>query len=146
METILPSVSIFGGLSEAAVNLLAREAHRIVARPTTSIIKEGEPGNHLFLIESGSVRVCKRCGLPDETELDRLGSTEFFGEMCILETLPRSATVQAITDVVLFRISSIAFYHLHQEMPDQFSILVLNIARDLSRRLRRLDEIFAARH
>ena len=38
------------------------------------------------------------------------------------------------------------FHHLYQDMPRQYSILVLNIARDLSRRLRHLDELFAARH
>ena len=146
MQPLLPTVSLLGGLSEPALELLAREGQRVAEKAGTQILKEGESGNHLFLIESGSVRVCKKCGQPGETELDRLGQGEFFGEMCILETLPRSATVQAASDVVLFRISSMAFYHLHQELPDQFSLLVLNVARDLSRRLRRLDEIFAARH
>lgn len=146
MEPLLPSVSLFGGLNDPALKLLGREAHRVTVKAGLPILKEGETGNQLFLIESGSVRVCKRFGQPDETELDRLGHGEFFGEMCILETLPRSATVHALGDVVLFRVSSMAFYHLHLEMPDQFCLLVLNIARDLSRRLRRLDEIFAARH
>ena len=146
MQPLLPTVSLLGGLSEPALQLLAREGQRVIENAGTVILKEGEPGHHLFLIESGSVRVCKKFGEPGETELDRLGHGEFFGEMCILETLPRSATVQAATEVVLFRISSMVFYHLHQELPDQFSLLVLNVARDLSRRLRRLDEIFAARH
>ena len=146
MQTVLPAVSILDGLSEAAITLLAKEAQRVVAEPGLRVISEGEPGEHLFLIESGSVRVCKRCGQPGETELDRLGPGEFFGEMCILETLPRSASVQAVNEAVVFRISSSAFYRLYQELPDQFAVLVLNIARDLSRRLRRIDDIFAARH
>jgi CRP-like cAMP-binding protein len=66
--------------------------------------------------------------------------------MCILETLPRSATVQAMVDSTLLSLSSVTFYHLYHEMPAQHSILVVNIARDLSRRLRHLDEAFAARH
>ncbi|MBI4662167.1 MAG: cyclic nucleotide-binding domain-containing protein [Verrucomicrobia bacterium] len=146
MGTAFLSVSLFGGLNEDAVKLLEEEAQRVLAGAGDTILQEGEPGNDLFLIESGSVRICKKCGQPGETELDRLGPGEFFGEMCILETLPRSATVQATSDVVLLRISSMTFYHLHQRLPDQFSLLLLNVARDLSRRLRRLDEIFAARH
>lgn len=146
MQQLLATVSLLGGLDEPALKLLTREAQRVAEKAGALILKEGDPGHHLFLIESGSVRVCKKCGQPDEIELNRLGPGEFFGEMCILETLPRSATVQAVSDVVLYRISSMAFYHLHQQLPEQFCILALNIARDLSRRLRRLDEKFAARH
>jgi len=146
MQQLLATVALLGGLNEPALKLLTREARRVTASAGAEILKEGDPGHHLFLIESGSVRICKKYGQPGETELCRLGPGDFFGEMCILETLPRSATVQAESDVVLYRISSIAFYHLHQQLPEQFCLLVLNIARDLSRRLRRLDEIFAARH
>mgnify|MGYP001592975969 CR=1 len=133
-------------MNEASLSLLAHEAQRVVIQAGAPIVREGETGNQLFLIVSGSVRVCKRWGEADETELIKLGPNDFFGEMCILETLPRSATVQAVAKTVLFRISSITFYHLYQKIPDQYTMLVLNIARDLSRRLRRLDEIFAARH
>ena len=146
METALPPVAILGGLTEPALSLLSKEAHRLVVGPGAIVVREGEPGNQLFLIESGSVRVCKRWGQPDETEFAQLGPKDFFGEMCILETLPRSATVQAITETVLFRLSAMTFYHLYKALPDQYGFLVLNIARDLSRRLRRLDEAFAARH
>ena len=75
-----------------------------------------------------------------------MGVGDFFGEMCILETLPRAATVLAVTDATLYSLTSMAFYHLYEVMPGQYSILVLNIARDLSRRLRHLDDVFAARH
>jgi len=43
-------------------------------------------------------------------------------------------------------VASTAFYYLFEKMPKQHSILILNLARDLSRRLRHLDEVFAARH
>jgi CRP-like cAMP-binding protein len=110
------------------------------------IVREGDPGNLLFLIGRGKVRVCKNFAQPDEVELVTLGPKDFFGEMCILETLPRSATVQAVIPSTIFALPARAFHHLYQALPAQYSILVLNIARDLSRRLRRLDEMFAARH
>jgi len=66
--------------------------------------------------------------------------------MCILETLPRSATVQATEDATLYSLSSIVFYQLYESLPRQYGILLVNIARDLSRRLRHLDEVFAGRH
>jgi CRP-like cAMP-binding protein len=98
------------------------------------------------LIGTGAVRVCKNLGRADEIELAKFGPRDFFGEMCILETLPRCASVQATEHTVLQSLTSLAFHHLYEAMPRQYSILVLNIARDLSRRLRRVDEVFASRH
>jgi CRP-like cAMP-binding protein len=91
------------------------------------------------------VRVCKRFDRADEVELARLRAGNFFGEMCILETLPRAATVQAVPATRLYTLSSQTFYHLFKTMPDQYSLLLLNIARDLSRRLRHLDDLYSDR-
>jgi CRP/FNR family cyclic AMP-dependent transcriptional regulator len=146
VRALLQNVPIFAGLEENALNLLLDRALETDAPAGTLMVCEGELGNRFYLIASGSVRVCKNFGQSHQVDLATLGPGEFFGEMCILETLPRSATVQAITDTVTVSLSSMAFYRLYTKMPDQYSILVLNIARDVSRRLRHLDEIFAARH
>jgi CRP-like cAMP-binding protein len=146
MRALLQKVPIMAGLDEPAVSMLTERAVESKAPAGGVIIKEGEAGNRFFLVAQGSVRVCRRFGEPDEVELARLGERDFFGEMCILETLPRSATVQAVVDTTLYSLTSMTFYHLYQSMPDQYSILLLNIARDLSRRLRHLDDVFAARH
>jgi CRP/FNR family cyclic AMP-dependent transcriptional regulator len=142
----LQNVPIFAGLNQSALNLLWERAKEIKTPAGGVVVREGEAGNRLFLVGEGQVRVCKHFGQPDELELATLAPGNFFGEMCILETLPRSATVQAVTDATLFALTSLVFYHLYEAMPAQHSILVLNIARDVSRRLRHLDEVFAARH
>lgn len=144
MITLLQGVPIFTGLEVDALELLLAHARQQEHPAEGLIVREGEPGNSLFLIGNGRVRVCKNFAQPDEVELITMGPKDFFGEMCILETLPRAATVQAITPSTLFALSSGAFHHLYKVMPAQYSILLLNIARDLSRRLRRLDEMFAA--
>jgi CRP-like cAMP-binding protein len=141
----LQNVPIFAGLDEAALNLLWDRAKEVKAPAGELVVREGETGNRLFVVGEGQVRVCKHFGQPGEVELAKLSPGNFFGEMCILETLPRSATVQAVTHTTLYSLTSLAFYHLYEQMPAQHSILVLNIARDVSRRLRHLDEVFAAR-
>ena len=146
MDFAMRNVTIFAGLDDTAMALLKERASKMIAPAGTVILREGEPGNHLYLIASGSVRVCKRFDRTDELELARLKAGDFFGEMCILETLPRTATVLTGSDAILYALPSVAFYELFKEKPDQYGILILNIARDVSRRLRRLDEIFAARH
>lgn len=146
MRVMLQNVPILAGLDEAALNLLWNRASESKASAGSVIVREGEVGNRFFLVGAGSVRVCKHFGQPDEVELARLGTGDCFGEMCILETLPRAATVQAVAETTLYSLTSLAFYHLYQTLPGQHSILIVNIARDLSRRLRHLDKVFAARH
>ncbi len=146
MRGALRNVPILAGLDDAAVALLTERAVESKMPAQSVIVREGETGNRFFLIQSGGVRVCKNFGQPKEVELVRMGKGDFFGEMCILETLPRSATVQATADTTLYSLSSIVFYQLYESMPRQYGILLVNIARDLSRRLRHLDEVFAARH
>jgi CRP-like cAMP-binding protein len=142
----LQNVPIFAGLNDAALNMLWDHAKEVKASAGGIVVREGETGNRLFVVGEGQVRVCKHFGQSGEVELAKLAPGNFFGEMCILETLPRSATVQAITNATLYTLTSLSFYHLYEQMPAQHSILVLNIARDVSRRLRHLDEAFAARH
>ena len=146
MTLLLANVPIFCGVDDEAQRRLLRSSDERTAQADQVILHEGEMGNRLFIIVSGSVRVCKRFGQPGEVLLATLGPTDFFGEMCILEAQPRSATVVATTETVLLSIPASAFYQLFHEVPAQYGILVLNIARDLSRRLRRLDDSFAARH
>ena len=146
VEPIFKHVTIFAGLADSSLSLLMARARPMTVSEYGVIVREGELGNQLYLIVSGSVRICKRFGQPDEVELARLGAGDFFGEMCILETLPRAATVQSTAETTLYALPSLAFYDLFRADPEQYSILILNIARDVSRRLRRLDEIFAALH
>lgn len=137
-------IPIFAGLKPEALSFLTSKSKDLSSQAGEMIVHEGEVGNKMFLIRSGEVRVWKGKKSANPVEIARLTTGDFFGEMCILETLPRAASVEAAIDSQLCSLSSIVFYQFYQSMPDQYSILVLNIARDLSRRLRRLDEAFAA--
>jgi CRP/FNR family transcriptional regulator, cyclic AMP receptor protein len=143
---LLQGVPIFAGLAEKALEVLLEHTKEKKYSENGVIVHEGEMCSILFVIGSGSVRLFKNFGKVDQVEFATLGSKDFFGESCILDTLPRLATVQAACPTTVFTISSMAFYHLYEYMPAQHSILLLNIARDLSRRIRALDIVFAARH
>lgn len=145
MHVHLAGVPIFAGLSDETMDLFLQRAELSTAAPGDLIVREGEPGSKFYLIKSGAVRIVKKLGAPDEVQLARLEARDFFGEMCVLETLPRAASVVAAESTEILAIPSTAFYHLYRARPDQYSILVLNIARDLSRRLRKLDEAYTAK-
>jgi CRP-like cAMP-binding protein len=65
--------------------------------------------------------------------------------MCVVDPVPRAASVRALKPVRAIEIKAATLHHLFQKMPDQYAIVVLNLARDMARRLRKLDEAFAAR-
>jgi CRP/FNR family transcriptional regulator, cyclic AMP receptor protein len=64
--------------------------------------------------------------------------------MSMIECVTRSASLRAIEETFLFALKGTALYRLYRRQPDQYAIVILNIARDLSRRLRSIDEKFAA--
>jgi len=142
VEKYLEGVPIFAGLDQGALDLLLANSRRIDAETGELIVHEGDSSNEMFVIGEGEVRVWKHHGTPEQVEIAVMGQKDFFGEMCMLETLPRAATVEALSRCILVGIKSSAFYRLYQARPDQHAILILNLARDLSRRIRALHQRF----
>jgi CRP/FNR family cyclic AMP-dependent transcriptional regulator len=142
VEKFLEGVPIFAGLDAGALELLLANSRRIETAHGELIVREGDSSNEMFVIGEGEVRVWKHFGSPEQVELAIMGPKDFFGEMCMLETLPRAATVEALTPCVCVGVKSSAFYRLYQARPEQHAILILNLARDLSRRIRALHRRF----
>ena len=145
MLTDLRAVPIFAGLDESALSLLVQRARRKCFEPGAVILREGETGGEFYLVTNGLVSVVKR-GPHGKVGLAKLGVGESFGEMCILDNQPRAATIVADKVTELLCLPTSVFHDLWEVAPVQFGTLLLNIARDLSRRLRRIDEVFAATH
>jgi CRP-like cAMP-binding protein len=143
-EQILKGIPVFAGLGDAALSLLAQAVEEAKFRAGEVIMHEGEPGNRMFIIRSGKVEVVKYLSQPSETVLGVLEAKNFMGEMSIVDSVARSASVRAIEDTTLFSLRGIDLYRLFKKYPDQYAIVILNIARDLARRLRSIDEKFAA--
>lgn len=91
------------------------------------IFKEGDAGSEFFVIQSGKVDV--RLG---NRQLGTLGDNDIFGEMALIDTAPRSATVVAATDVKIVPVGERQFLFLVSQTPH----FALNVMRTLARRLR----------
>jgi CRP/FNR family cyclic AMP-dependent transcriptional regulator len=143
-QDFLASIPIFAGLNTGALTEIATAAEEAAFRTGDIIVLEGEPGNRMFIIFSGRVEVVKHLAQPRETILAVLRPKDFLGEMSIIECVARSASVRAVEDTSLFALKGTDLYRLFKRYPDQYAILILNIARDLSRRLRAIDEKFSA--
>jgi CRP/FNR family cyclic AMP-dependent transcriptional regulator len=141
----LAAIPVLAGTDSAAQMLLAREGIVHDFAPGAWIVREGAEGHALFILVEGEVDIVKQAGLAHAVTLARLHRGAFFGEMCVVEPQPRAASVCAVTAVRAIEIKAATLHHLFKQMPGQYSIVLLNLARDMARRLRHLDEVFAAR-
>ena len=142
---LLGRMHIFAGLDDAALSALTAACRRSEGKPGEWIVREGTSGREMYLIESGGVEVVKGAGTPYEKVLASLGPGNFFGEMSLIECMIRSASIRCSEASSFYSLRNEDLLKLFQQRPDQYAILILNIARDLSRRLRAMDEVFAAR-
>lgn len=133
---------MLAGLSPDAIQFLSTLAREELFSAGSTIIGEGETGNRMFFIAAGHVAVVKRRETVAPVPLARLGPGQFFGEMSLVESVARSASVVAEDAVTVFTLKGTDFHRLYRHMPAQYGIVMLNIARDLARRLRALDEKF----
>ena len=97
----LLSSRLFRGIPEATVAQIIEPFERHGVRADTVIVREGEAGDSLFIIESGLVEVYLQNATGETTFLTRLGPGETFGEMSVLTGEPRSANVRAAAHTVV---------------------------------------------
>jgi len=141
----LADTPVLKGITEPALQLLADEGIIREYVPNDLIVVEGEFGRSLFILIEGDVEVVKHYSTARAVTLAQLHSRNFFGEMCVVDPIPRGATVRAISNVTAIEIKATTLYRVFQQMPGQYTIVLLNLARDMARRLSILDEAFAAR-
>jgi CRP/FNR family cyclic AMP-dependent transcriptional regulator len=131
-------LSVLAGLDEDALRFLQELATEESYPAGGVIVREGERGDRVYFVRSGRVRVVKEPAV----QLAEFGPGDFFGEMSLVESVVRSATVIATEPTTVSALRGMDFYKLYRQRPDQYGIVMLNIARDLARRLRSLDEHF----
>ncbi len=129
----LRQVELFAPLDEAELGLLAAEARVERFGAEERVLRQGDPGDSLFVVREGRVRVVLQAGGTDR-ELAVLGAGDFFGEMSLMTGEPRRATVIAATDVVCYVIGHAAVERLLGAAPR----LAEEISAILSLRLGRL--------
>jgi len=127
-------VTLRGGSEEMAVEqrLFARFGKEVPKG--TILFRENEPGQEMYIIQSGSVRISKKVRDIEKT-LTILGKGEFFGEMSILNDKPRSATAEVIEDAKLLVIDPQTF----ETMIRNNAEIALRIIKHLSARLQGAD-------
>lgn len=128
-EAALSTVPLFDGFSKRHLRRLAAEADVVEFDPGRPIVEEGQAGEALFVILSGSARVVR-----DGKTVATLIPGDFFGELSALDGGPRTASVVPETPVEVLRV----FRHTLRLMVTEEPGLVVGLLEGLARRMRQV--------
>ena len=139
----LRNIGLFGALSDDVLEYLSTLLSVETPPAGATLFREGEDANAMFVVINGEVEVLKKSKRTVEARVAVLGPGDWFGEMSIVDIQPRSATVRALAPSRLLRVTSADLDALYRHDLRSYAIIILNLARELSRRLRVADGILA---
>jgi CRP/FNR family transcriptional regulator, cyclic AMP receptor protein len=108
----LQGIDVFAGLSKGELEKLSRWTFELEVPAGEELTKEGRLAHEFFVIEDGAAEVRQ-----NGERIAELGAGDFFGEIGLLETERRTATVTATTDLRVIVMSAHEFRRLDQELP-----------------------------
>lgn len=139
----LRQVGLFGAVNDEVLEFLAGKLVVLQPSPGDVVFHEGDAARDMFVVMNGEMEVLKKSHHGVEARVALLGPGDWFGEMSILDVQPRSATVRVLAPSRVLRIAASDLDALYRHDVKAYAIIVLNVARELSRRLRVADGLLA---
>lgn len=133
----LDRVALFADLESASLQQLAQVMRRRTFRAGEAIFHRDDPGQVLYVIKDGRVRIRLTSAEGQEVALDVFGPGESFGEMAILDGQPRSADAIAIDKVEVFTLQRQDFISVIRNQPD----IAVEVMKSLSKRIRQCNQM-----
>ncbi|MCU0848128.1 MAG: GGDEF domain-containing protein [Spirochaetes bacterium] len=139
----LKKVEIFSLLTPEETEWIVTLFRERNYKKNSLLFKEGDRGNELFIIRSGSV--ASYILTPDgmDREIAKFAEGNFFGEMSIFENAPRSATCRAVNDSLLMSLQDDDFYRIIEEKPDIAVKIMYRMLNITTQRLRDTGEFLS---
>jgi len=131
----LGQVPLFSEMDASGLKLLAFTSERLTYTEGEDLFKQGDPGDAAYVILEGNVDIVVGTG-NEELVVNKLGMNELVGEMALLSTKPRSATVRARSNVTVLELKKDLFLELIEGNPH----MAAHIARVVSDRLYSMTE------
>lgn len=131
---MLDRISIFAGLSESQLKTLFSLLHSVRYKAGEHVFEAGQQPTHIYVVKSGRVKLIV---WEDETPLEMVvfESGQCFGEASVIGIQPHKGTAIAEEQTELIVLSRENLMSIYESDKEMFSILVLNIAREVCRRL-----------
>ena len=131
--------ALLAGISDEIYNIISEKISLVHCSPSEIIFEENDPGDSLYLIAKGSVKISKRGRAGQQETLAYLMESDFFGEMALVDNNSRSAQAAAVDQVVVGRIDQGGWDLLLQLAPQQ---VLANFTRSVTKRLRHNNQHF----
>jgi CRP/FNR family transcriptional regulator, cyclic AMP receptor protein len=141
----LQNSRLFAGLLPEESEMLADLSQGKRLQAGEVIFEQGEPGDSLCLLVEGEVDIIRKRPDGSARVISTLRAPDFFGEMALVDREPRSATVRARTEASLLCLSNKNLQSFARVYKNAFTLVVINISRVLSARLRETNEKLASR-
>jgi len=130
---------LFEGIEPDLLKQIRKQVDVLEFKSGEVVFHEGDPGDSLYLVGEGSVKISKEDRGGREQILDYIKPGNFFGEMALLEGKPRSAMATAAEPTLLGAVKEETFQHLLELAPSR---LHMNFLRSISERLRSVNSHF----
>jgi CRP/FNR family cyclic AMP-dependent transcriptional regulator len=143
IESVLPilsEIALFGGFSDSQLHEIFKYVEECVFKPGEIIFQKGEDPSHIYIVKKGKIDLLiteQGVVLKKKT----LTTGDCFGEASLMGMRKHTATAVAVEDSDALVLSWQALLRLRKEDSQLFSFLMMNIARELARRLELTDEI-----
>ena len=135
-EEVVRRAPLFTALDEAAALSLRASMDTVKIAKGSILFKEGDDGEHLYVIVDGKLKLGTSSGDGRENLLSILGPGEMFGELSLFDPGPRTSTATAVTDAKLLSLSHEKVIPWLKQNPE----VSLQLLTRLSQRLRRTNE------
>ncbi len=139
MDEALRKAGLFQGVDPEDVEALASEFEILEATRGQILFHEGEPGDSLYIVLSGKVKLGRRASDGRENLVAVMGPSDQFGELSLFDPGPRTATAVVVTDGRVARLPKAALQKWVEERPQ----IALQLLRVVARRLRRTNTMLA---
>jgi CRP-like cAMP-binding protein len=136
-EAVIRKAPLFSGLDSSAADSLRTSMNLVKLRKGQSLFKEGDDGDHLYVVSSGKVKLGTKSVDGRENLLMILGPGDMFGELSLFDSGPRTATATAVTDSKLLALGQDKVIPWVREHPE----VSLQLLARLASRLRRTNEV-----
>jgi len=134
-ETLIRSVPIFSGLSAETLNFIMQQSEQVNYPAGSYFFREGDSGDRIYVLRTGTALV-ERTWQGRQIVLARIKPGDCFGEMSLIDLQRRFASIQAETDCEAIVVPFGVLTHLCQSDLQQYTMLMMNLGREVSRRLR----------
>jgi len=136
---LLMKIPVFGAIREEIIAQLVEQAPIIKIKNGAYLFREGDKGTSMYIIERGHMAAIKNWGGEDYL-LKRLAQGDCIGEMALFDFFPRSASIISTENTELIEITAADLLNIYHQDLEQFTLLQMNLGREVTRRLRAADE------